>query len=58
MVSNSFLDAMNMVNNIRPSTLIGTMTCNQNWPEVKDFIQPNEQPMNRIDIFVKYSKLN
>ena len=52
-----FLDAMNMVNNIGPSTLIGTMTCNPNWPEVKTLLKPNEQPMDRIDILCRVFKM-
>ena len=50
MVPNAFLDAMNMVNSIGPSTLIGTMTCNPNWPEIKELLEANENPMDRIDI--------
>ena len=52
-----FLDAMNIVNNLGPSNLIGTLTCNPNCPEVKQLLESNELPMDRIDILCQVFKL-
>ena len=48
---------MNMVNNIGPPTLTGTMTCNPNQLEVKTLLKPNEQPIDRIDILCRVFKM-
>ena len=45
-----FLNAMNMVNKVGPSTLIGTMTTNPNWPEIQNQLGSNETAYDKIDL--------
>ena len=52
-----FLDAMNMVNALGPAQLIGTMTCNPKWPEVKELLLENENPFERIDVLCRVFRM-
>lgn len=49
----NYLDAMSIVQHFGKPSLFITMTCNPNWPEIKDNLAPGEQAHFRPDIVVR-----
>ncbi|POM80136.1 Helitron helicase-like protein [Phytophthora palmivora] len=48
-----FLDAMAMVRETGAPNLFITMTCNPNWPEIKENLRPGEKASDRPDIVAR-----
>ena len=46
-------DAMAYVRNYGKPDLFITMTCNPNWPEIKDNLHPNTKLQDRYDIVIE-----
>ena len=45
-------DGINLVNNLGGGTFLITMTCNPQWPEIQDNLQPWEDVMERLDLTI------
>ena len=52
-----FQDAMAIVRKFGKPTLFITMTCNPDWQEIKDSINPGENAYDRPDITTRVFKL-
>jgi hypothetical protein len=52
-----FHDGINIVNQIDSPCLIGTMTCNPEWREVKENLEFGEKPFDRIDLLDRVFKM-
>ncbi|XP_074306096.1 uncharacterized protein LOC141641325 [Silene latifolia] len=48
-----YLNAMSLVHEYGKPDLFVTMTCNVNWPEIKEQLGPGEEAQNRPDIVVR-----
>ncbi|XP_021751366.1 uncharacterized protein LOC110717036 [Chenopodium quinoa] len=48
-----YFNAMALVQRFGKPDLFVTMTCNTNWPEIKDELGPNEQPQDRSDLVAR-----
>ncbi|XP_074293400.1 uncharacterized protein LOC141620425 [Silene latifolia] len=48
-----YLNAMSLVQEYGKPDLFVTMTCNTNWPEIRQQLSPGEEPQNRPDIVVR-----
>ncbi|XP_074293671.1 uncharacterized protein LOC141620792 [Silene latifolia] len=48
-----YLNAMTLVHEYGKPDLFVTMTCNVNWPEIKEQLGPGEEAQNRPDIVVR-----
>ncbi|CAA0815513.1 Unknown protein, partial [Striga hermonthica] len=48
-----YLDAMTLVQRFGKPDIFLTMTCNPNWPEIKDFLKENEESQNRPDLVAR-----
>ncbi|XP_074289273.1 uncharacterized protein LOC141614427 [Silene latifolia] len=48
-----YLNAMSLVQEYGKPDLFITMTCNSNWPEIKDQLAPGEEAHSRPDIVVR-----
>ena len=55
--NNKFLDAMAIVRHFHKPDLFITMTCNPNWPEIKNNLKPGETIQNRPDLVARVFKL-
>ena len=52
-----FLDAINISNSIDSPCMIATMTCNPQWKEVTENLEPNESPFDCIDLLNRVFKM-
>ncbi|POM78193.1 Helitron helicase-like protein, partial [Phytophthora palmivora] len=48
-----FLDAMAIVRETGAPNLFITMTCNPNWPEIKENLRPGEKASDRPDVVAR-----
>nr|XP_043611927.1 uncharacterized protein LOC122583606 [Erigeron canadensis] len=48
-----YIDAMTLVQKFGKPDIFLTMTCNPNWPEIKDLLIPQEESQNRADLVVR-----
>ncbi|GAA0149256.1 hypothetical protein LIER_08482 [Lithospermum erythrorhizon] len=55
---NQYLDSMAFVQEYGRPDILLTMTCNPNWPEIKERLQPGEEAHNRPDLLARVFKAN
>ncbi|GAA0157453.1 hypothetical protein LIER_38465 [Lithospermum erythrorhizon] len=55
-MKNRYLDSMALVQEFGQPDLFVTMTCNPNWPEIKEHLKPGEEPHNRPDLLARVFK--
>ncbi|XP_027065887.1 uncharacterized protein [Coffea arabica] len=48
-----YIDAMTLVQKFGKPDIFLTMTCNPNWPEIKEHLLPTEEAQNRPDLVVR-----
>ncbi|GAA0187494.1 hypothetical protein LIER_34782 [Lithospermum erythrorhizon] len=51
-----YLDSMALLQEYGRPAIFLTMTCNPNWPEIKERLQPGEEAYNRPDILARVFK--
>ncbi|GAA0171901.1 hypothetical protein LIER_25834 [Lithospermum erythrorhizon] len=51
-----YLDSMSLVQEFGRPPLFFTITCNSNWPEIKEYLAPGEEVQNRPDLVVRVFK--
>ncbi|XP_062074882.1 uncharacterized protein LOC133778880 [Humulus lupulus] len=51
-----YMDAMTLVKKFGKPDIFLTMTCNPNWPEIKEELQRNDEVHNRPDLVVRIFK--
>lgn len=51
-----YLDSMSLVQEFGRPDLFLTITCNSNWPEIKECLAPGEEAQNRPDLVVRVFK--
>ncbi|GAA0174746.1 hypothetical protein LIER_28077 [Lithospermum erythrorhizon] len=51
-----YQDSMALVQEFRRPDIFLTITCNPNWPEIKERLQPGEEAQNRPNLCVKSLK--
>ncbi|GAA0160145.1 hypothetical protein LIER_16766 [Lithospermum erythrorhizon] len=52
-----YLNLMTLVQEFGKPDIFLTMTCNPNWPEIKELLQPGEESHNRPDFLPEYKLL-
>lgn len=52
----NYLDAMSVVQHFGKPSLFITMTCNPNWPEIKNSLLPSQSANFRPEIIVRVFK--
>ena len=53
-----YQDAMSCVRNVRKPDLFIIMTCNPEWPEILDQLEPHQKPNDRPNLIEKVFFLN
>ncbi|GAA0173393.1 hypothetical protein LIER_27020 [Lithospermum erythrorhizon] len=53
---NRYLDSMALVQELGRPDLFLTMTCNPNWPEIKERLKLREESQNRPDLLARVFK--
>ncbi|KAL7600244.1 uncharacterized protein LOC111880953 [Lactuca sativa] len=48
-----YIDAMTLVQKFGKPDIFLTLTCNPNWPEIKQRMMGNEETQNRVDLIVR-----
>ena len=56
-IEQNYQDAMAMVRRFGKPDYFLTMTCNPNWPEIKDNLLPGQTPNDRPDLIVKVFRM-